>query len=175
MSEQPAAMKTQLDWSAYETSNSFGFDSFGGFGESDPAPASGGGYAKAAGVCMGKRHCQRTDKGVMCPSYRTTHDEKHSTHHRALTLKAALNGALGAQPFLSTELSEAMKLCVSCKGCKSECPHGVDMALLRVEALAQRWQQLGRVPLVPRTGVPLSATSRRGRPHSTDRIRRHPG
>jgi Fe-S oxidoreductase len=142
MSEKPAQLKTQLDWSAYES-----YGSFGGFGESAAAPATGGGYAKAAAVCMGKRHCQKNDKGVMCPSFRVTGDEKHSTHHRAVTLKAALDGELGVHPFMSKELTEAMEYCVSCKGCKSECPHGVDMALLRVEALAQRWQQLGRVPL----------------------------
>ncbi len=149
MSKKPAAMKTQLDWSAYESYGSFGGFDFGGFDESAvSAPAAdGSGYAKAAAVCIGKRHCQNKDKGVMCPSYRATDDEKHSTHHRAVTLKAALDGELGEHPFLSKELAEAMELCVSCKGCKSECPHGVDMALLRVEALAQRWQQLGYVPL----------------------------
>ncbi|GAB5604255.1 (Fe-S)-binding protein [Sideroxyarcus sp. TK5] len=144
MSEKPAQIQTQLDWSAYESYCSF---DFGGFGESAAAPATGGGYAKAAAVCMGKRHCQKKDKGVMCPSFRATDDEKHSTHHRAVMLKAALDGELGAHPFLSKELTEAMEYCVSCKGCKSECPHGVDMALLRVEALAQRWQRLGHVPL----------------------------
>jgi Fe-S oxidoreductase len=147
MNEKTSPIKTQLDWSAYESYGSFGFDSFGDFGGGAAAPAADGGYAKAAAVCMGKRHCQKTDKGVMCPSYRATNDAKHSTHHRAVTLKAALAGTLGEHPFLSAELAEAMELCVSCKGCKSECPHGVDMALLRVEALAQRWQQLGRVPL----------------------------
>ncbi len=147
MSEKPAQLQTKLDWSAYESYGSFGSFDFGGFGESEAAPAAGGGYAKAAAVCMGKRHCQKKDKGVMCPSFRATDDEKHSTHHRAVTLKAALDGELGAHPFLSKELTEAMEYCVSCKGCKSECPHGVDMALLRVEALAQRWQRLGHVPL----------------------------
>lgn len=147
MSEKPLQIKTQLDWSAYESHGSFGFDSFGDFGGAEAAPASGGGYAKAAAVCMGKRHCQRKDNGVMCPSFRVTDDEKHSTHHRAVTLKAALDGKFGEHPFLNEELADALELCVSCKGCKSECPHGVDMALLRVEALAQRWQQLGRIPL----------------------------
>lgn len=148
MSEKPAQLKTQLDWSAYESYGSFGSFDSGGFVESGTSPASGGGgYAKAAAVCMGKRHCQNKDKGVMCPSFRATDDAKHSTHHRAVTLKAALDGELSAHPFLSAELAEAMEYCVSCKGCKSECPHGVDMALLRAEALAQRWQQLGRVPL----------------------------
>ncbi len=149
MSEKIRGIKTQLDWSAYESYGSFGgFDSFDSFGTSDAAPAeSGGGYAKAAAVCMGKRHCHNKDKGVMCPSFRVTHDKKHSTHHRAVTLKAALDGSYGAHPFMGEELTAAMSLCVSCKGCKSECPHGVDMALLRVEALAQRWIALGRVPL----------------------------
>ncbi|MBU0687941.1 MAG: 4Fe-4S dicluster domain-containing protein [Gammaproteobacteria bacterium] len=140
-------MKTQLDWSGYESYGSFGSFDFGGFDESEAAPAAGGGYAKAAAVCMGKRHCQNKHTGVMCPSYRATDDEKHSTHHRAVTLKAALDGELGEHPFLSAALAEAMEYCVSCKGCKSECPHGVDMALLRVEAMAQRWQQLGGIPL----------------------------
>lgn len=148
MSEKPAQIQTKLDWSGYESYGSFGSFDFGGFSESEAAaPAAGGGYAKAAAVCMGKRHCQQKDQEVMCPSFRVTDDEKHSTHHRAVTLKAALDGELGAHPFLSEELSEAMELCVSCKGCKSECPHWVDMALLRVEALAQRWAQLGHVPL----------------------------
>jgi Fe-S oxidoreductase len=147
MNGNNSPIKPQLDWSAYENYGSFGSFDFGGFGESEAAPATGAGYAKAAAVCMGKRHCQNKDKGVMCPSYRATGDEKHSTHHRAVTLKAALDGELGAHPFLSTELTEAMEYCVSCKGCKSECPHGVDMALLLVEALALRWQQLGHVHL----------------------------
>ncbi|MFY9259722.1 MAG: 4Fe-4S dicluster domain-containing protein [Gallionella sp.] len=149
MSEQPVQIQPQLDWSAYESFGSFGgFGSFDDFGGSDAAtPATGGGYAKAAAVCLGKRHCQDKNQGVMCPSYRASDNEKHSTYHRAVTLKAALNGELGEHPFLSAELAEAMEFCVSCKGCKSECPHGVDMALLRVEALAQRWQALGHVPL----------------------------
>lgn len=149
MNEKRTQLKTRLDWSAYESYGNFGgFDIFGDFGGGGAAePSVDGGYAKAAAVCMGKRHCHNKDKGVMCPSFRVTDDEKHSTHHRAVTLKAALDGELGDHPFLGEELAAAMELCVSCKGCKSECPHGVDMALLRVEALAQRWAQLGRVPL----------------------------
>lgn len=132
-------IETQLDWSAY--------DSYGAGDAYAQLPAHGGGYGKAAAVCIGNRQCQRSDKGVMCPSFRVTHDEKHSTRHRAATLKAALNGEYGAHPFVGKELSEAMELCVSCKGCKRECPNGVDMALLRTEALAQRWQEQGSVPL----------------------------
>lgn len=132
-------METQLDWSAY--------DSYGAGDAYAALPAAGGAYGKAAAVCIGNRQCQRTEKGVMCPSFRVTGDAAHSTQHRAATLKAALNGEYGAQPFIGPELEAAMDLCVGCKGCKRECPNGVDMALLRVEALAQRWDQRGAVPL----------------------------
>lgn len=132
-------METKLDWSAY--------DSYGQGDAYAQIPAEGGAYGKAAAVCIGNRQCQREEKGVMCPSYRVTHDAAHSTQHRAATLKAALNGEYGAQPFIGPELEAAMALCVGCKGCKRECPNGVDMALLRTEALAQRWAGLGKIPL----------------------------
>jgi len=151
MTEKISPLKTGLDWSGYESHGSFGgFDSFGSFGESDaaaPPPSGSSGFAKAAAVCAGKRHCHNTDKGVMCPSYRVTRDDIHSTHHRASTLKAALDGEYGVHPFAGPELAAAMDLCVSCKGCKSECPNGVDMAQLRIETLAQRWKARGGVPL----------------------------
>lgn len=132
------SMDTQLDWSSY--------DSYGAGDAYAAIPASGGAYGKAAAVCIGNRQCQRTDKGVMCPSFRATGDEAHSTRHRAATLKAALNGEYGEKPFIGPELEAAMDLCVGCKGCKRECPNGVDMALLRIEALAQRWSGSGGAP-----------------------------
>lgn len=123
-----------LDWSAY--------DSYGQGDAYAALPAHGGGFGKAAAACIGSRTCQRVDgKAVMCPSFRVTGDDTHSTRHRAATLKAAMNGELGEQPFTHPALAEALDLCVSCKGCKRDCPNGVDMAALRTEALAQRWQQ----------------------------------
>lgn len=149
-------MDTQLDWSAY--------DSYGAGDAYAAIPAEGGAYGKAAAVCIGNRQCQRSEKGVMCPSFRVTGDTAHSTQHRATTLKAALNGEYGDKPFIGPELEAAMDLCVGCKGCKRECPNGVDMALLRVEALAQRWTQTGGAPLrerliayLPRLGAWLPA------------------
>ncbi|UCV09587.1 (Fe-S)-binding protein [Dechloromonas denitrificans] len=128
-------MKTHLDWSAYDT---YGVgDAYAGI------PATGGNYAKAVAVCMNNHQCQRDGKGVMCPSYRITGDPAHSTGARVKAFKAALNGELGEQPFAHPDLAAAMDLCVSCKGCKKECPSAVDMTLIKTEYLAQRNEQLG--------------------------------
>ena len=128
-------MKTFLDWSAYDT---YGMgDAYAGI------PATGGNYAKAVAVCMNNHQCQRDGKGVMCPSYRITGDPAHSTGARVKAFKAALNGDLGEQPFAHPDLAAAMDLCVSCKGCKKECPSSVDMTLIKTEYLAHRNEQLG--------------------------------
>lgn len=130
-------MKTHLDWSAYDT---YGVgDAYAGI------PATGGNYAKAVAVCMNNHQCQREGKGVMCPSYRVTHDPAHSTGARVKAFKAALNGEFGEQPFAHSDLAAAMDLCVSCKGCKKECPSAVDMTLIKTEYLAQR-NELQGVP-----------------------------
>ena len=87
MSTPAVQVKTKLDWSAYESDSSFGFDGFDDYSGSDFGNVRGnpsdGGYAKAAAMCMGKRQCQNNGAGVMCPSYRVTDDETHSTNHRA--------------------------------------------------------------------------------------------
>jgi len=128
-------MKTYLDWSAYDT---YGVgDAYAGI------PATGGNYAKAVAVCMNNHQCQREGKGVMCPSFRITHDPAHSTGARVKAFKAALNGDLGDDPFARPELAAAMDLCVSCKGCKKECPSAVDMTLIKTEYLAQKNARLG--------------------------------
>lgn len=128
-------MKTHLDWSAYDT---YGVgDAYAGI------PATGGNYAKAVAVCMNNHQCQRDGKGVMCPSYRITHDPAHSTGARVKAFKAALNGELGEDPFAHPDLAAAMDLCVSCKGCKKECPSAVDMTLIKTEYLAQKNERLG--------------------------------
>ncbi|MBW8906418.1 MAG: 4Fe-4S dicluster domain-containing protein, partial [Betaproteobacteria bacterium] len=90
-----------------------------------------GGYDKAVEMCNNNGHCRKFDAGTMCPSYRATRDEIHLTRGRANTLRLALSGQLE----LDT-VKDALDLCVSCKGCKRECPTGVDMARMKIEFLA---------------------------------------
>jgi FAD/FMN-containing dehydrogenase/Fe-S oxidoreductase len=90
-----------------------------------------GGFDKAVEMCNNNGHCRKFDAGTMCPSYRATMDEVHLTRGRANTLRLALSNQI---PF--EEAKEALDLCVSCKGCKRECPTGVDMARMKVEFTA---------------------------------------
>jgi FAD/FMN-containing dehydrogenase/Fe-S oxidoreductase len=94
-----------------------------------------GGYDKAAEMCNNNGHCRKFDAGTMCPSYRATMDEAHLTRGRANTLRLALSGQLGAEA--DESVREALDLCVSCKGCRRECPTGVDMTRMKIEFLAQ--------------------------------------
>jgi FAD/FMN-containing dehydrogenase/Fe-S oxidoreductase len=94
-----------------------------------------GGYDKAVEMCNNNGHCRKFDAGTMCPSYRVTRDEVHLTRGRANTLRLALSGQLGDGA--EEEVKRALELCVSCKGCKRECPTGVDMARMKIEFLAQ--------------------------------------
>jgi FAD/FMN-containing dehydrogenase/Fe-S oxidoreductase len=130
---QTLAFKPVLDWSAWNVRNdpSTGATS---------APGTGGdatgGFAKAVEMCNNNGHCRKFDAGTMCPSYRVTRDERHLTRGRANTLRLALSGQLGDDAFVSHEMHGTMELCVSCKGCRSECPTGVDMAAMKIEFLA---------------------------------------
>lgn len=125
-----------LDWSAWNVQND-------PVTEQTTPPGSGGdpaqGFAKAAEMCNNNGHCRKFDAGTMCPSYRITRDEQHSTRGRANTLRLALSGQLeglrGEDALASEAVKDAMDLCVSCKGCKRDCPTGVDMAKLKVEFL----------------------------------------
>lgn len=79
----------------------------------------------------------------MCPSYRVTLDERDVTRGRANTLRLAITGQLGPDALLSNEMAETLKLCVSCKACRRECPTGVDMARMKIEVLRARAQKFG--------------------------------
>jgi FAD/FMN-containing dehydrogenase/Fe-S oxidoreductase len=94
-----------------------------------------GGFDKAVEMCNNNGHCRKFDAGTMCPSYRATGDEMHLTRGRANTLRLALSDQLGNHG--EEAVKAALDLCVSCKGCKRECPTGVDMARMKIEALSQ--------------------------------------
>ncbi len=94
-----------------------------------------GGFGAAVEMCNNNGACRKRDGGVMCPSFRVTGDETHSTRGRANSLRLALSGQLGREALLSDDMAETMKLCVGCKGCRRECPTGVDMARMKVEFL----------------------------------------
>jgi FAD/FMN-containing dehydrogenase/Fe-S oxidoreductase len=94
-----------------------------------------GGFGGAVEMCNNNGACRKLDAGVMCPSYRATGDEQHLTRGRANSLRLAISGQLGADALTSAEMYDTMKLCVGCKGCKRECPTGVDMARMKVEFL----------------------------------------
>ncbi len=125
-----------LDWSAWNVQNN-------PVTEETTAPGTGGdpahGLAMHVEMCNNNGHCRKFDAGTMCPSYRVTRDEQHLTRGRANTLRLALSGQIegldGKDALASKEVREAMDLCVSCKGCKRDCPTGVDMAKLKVEFL----------------------------------------
>jgi Fe-S oxidoreductase len=86
-------------------------------------------------MCNNNGHCRKFDAGTMCPSYRVTRDEQHVTRGRANSLRLALSGQLGPDGLASRALYDTLALCVSCKGCKRECPTGVDMAAMKIEFL----------------------------------------
>ena len=102
--------------------------------------ANQGSFERAAERCVGVGSCRNTQGGVMCPSYRATREEQHSTRGRARLLWEMLAGALREEGFRSRAVHEALDLCLSCKACKSECPVQVDMAAYKSEFLAQRYK-----------------------------------
>ena len=111
-------LKTVLDWTAY--------------------PGAGGGFQGAVEMCNNNGACRKLEGGVMCPSYRATRNEKDVTRGRANTLRLAISGQLGPDALASDAMMDTLKLCVSCKACRHECPTGVDMAKMKIEVLAAR-------------------------------------
>ncbi|MFZ3322858.1 MAG: FAD-linked oxidase C-terminal domain-containing protein [Usitatibacter sp.] len=109
---KPAKPLTQLDWGPW------------------------GGIVGAVEMCNNNGHCRKFDAGTMCPSYRATRDERDLTRGRANTLRLALSGQLGDDAAAEAAVRDSLDLCVSCKGCRRECPTGVDMARMKIEFLA---------------------------------------
>ena len=114
---------TKLDWSAW--------------------PGAGGGFQGAVEMCNNNGACRKIDGGAMCPSYRVTRDERDVTRGRANSLRLAVTGQLGPDALTSDEMAETMKLCVSCKACRRECPTAVDMARMKIEVQAARAARFG--------------------------------
>jgi FAD/FMN-containing dehydrogenase/Fe-S oxidoreductase len=117
------AVTPVLDWSAW------------------PGPQ--GGFLAAVEMCNNNGTCRKFDANVMCPSFRVTRNERDLTRGRANTLRLALTGQLGPDALASDDVAEALSLCVSCKGCKRECPTGVDMAKMKIEAQYARARKHG--------------------------------
>ncbi len=119
---RPLPLATGLDWSEW------------------------GGFAGAVEMCNNNGACRARDAAVMCPSFRASGDEQHLTRGRANTLRLALSGQLGPDALVSEDMRETMALCISCKGCKRECPTGVDMARMKIEFLHHYRQRHGLTP-----------------------------
>ncbi len=116
-------LATALDWSDY--------------------PGAGGGFQGAVEMCNNNGACRNVAGGVMCPSYRVTRNERDTTRGRANTLRLAITGQLGPDALTSDAMAATLKLCVSCKACRRECPTGVDMARMKIEVQAARAQRHG--------------------------------
>ena len=100
-----------------------------------------GGFGAAAEMCNNNGACRKFDANVMCPSFRVTGEEKDLTRGRANSLRLALSGQLGQEALTSPEMYETMQLCVGCKGCRRECPTGVDMSRMKIEFLYQYYRK----------------------------------
>ncbi|MGW7595490.1 (Fe-S)-binding protein, partial [Streptomyces rubiginosohelvolus] len=99
-------------------------------------------FTRAVMRCVGIGNCRGHHGAVMCPSYRATKEEEHSTRGRARLLFEMLDGhpdSAVTDGWRSTEVHDALDLCLACKGCKSDCPTGVDMATLKAEFLAHHY------------------------------------
>ncbi|WP_433800911.1 FAD-binding and (Fe-S)-binding domain-containing protein [Actinomycetospora sp. CA-084318] len=107
------------------------------------------GFASATRRCIGVAKCITASGGVMCPSYRVTGEEKHSTRGRARLLFEMASGQTVPDGWQSQEVEDALDLCLSCKGCSRDCPVGVDMATYKTEFLAQHYA--GRAKDRPRS------------------------
>ncbi|MBX3403333.1 MAG: FAD-binding protein [Phycisphaeraceae bacterium] len=114
------------------------------------------GLLGAAEQCNGAGVCRKRSGGVMCPSYMATMDERHSTRGRGNALRLALTGQTersarpGEPDWDDAATIDTLNLCLSCKGCKSECPSNVDISRLKAEYTAQRCKVAGGPPLVAR-------------------------
>jgi FAD/FMN-containing dehydrogenase/Fe-S oxidoreductase len=128
-------------------------------------PKEDGKFSAAATRCVGVGKCRGDEGGVMCPSYRVTREEEHSTRGRARLLAEMIRGEVVTEGWHSEEVRDALDLCLACKGCRKECPVDVDMATYKAEFLAHHYAgrirpaahySMGWLPVIARlvTAVP---------------------
>jgi FAD/FMN-containing dehydrogenase/Fe-S oxidoreductase len=103
-------------------------------------PEDHGSLAEATLRCVGVGKCRRDEGGVMCPSYRATREEEHSTRGRAHLLWEMTQGEVIQDGWRSEEVKKSLDLCLACKGCKSDCPVGVDVATYKAEFLSHYYE-----------------------------------
>lgn len=118
-------------------------------------------FGHALELCTGVGACRKTLGGTMCPSYIATREEEHSTRGRANALRATLTGELPASEITSKRMFDVLDLCLECKGCKKECPIGVDMAKFKFEFLGKYYADHD-MPLRSRIFGNIAALSRLG-------------
>ena len=120
------------------------------------------GIVRSAELCNGSGDCRKThlSGGVMCPSYMATKDEKDTTRARANILREVLTHSTDKNPFNSEEIREVMDLCLSCKGCKSECPSNVDIGKMKAEWQYQYYKDNG-VPFRTRMIANFTSNNRK--------------
>ncbi|HLN81335.1 MAG TPA: FAD-binding and (Fe-S)-binding domain-containing protein, partial [Thermoanaerobaculia bacterium] len=109
----------------------------------DPAFAyakDAGDFSRALQRCVGVGECRRAKGGVMCPSFMVTREEKHTTRGRARLLDEMTRGEVLTGGWKEEEVREALDLCLACKGCKSDCPVGVDVAAWKAEFLSRYYR-----------------------------------
>ncbi len=131
-----------------------------------PFAEDAGSLQHAAERCVGVGRCRRDDAGVMCPSYRATRDERHSTRGRAKLLVELFQGEVTPMSWRNEDVREALDLCLACKGCAVDCPTHVDMATYKAEFLAHHYRgrvrpremyALGLVPWLARAATRMPA------------------
>ena len=100
-------------------------------------------FSESVHMCTGVGECRKILGGTMCPSFKATRDEEHSTRGRANALRLAMSGQLDKEGLASKRLHEVLDLCLSCKACKSECPSNVDMAKMKSDVLQMYYDEHG--------------------------------
>ncbi len=127
-------------------------------------------FSHAAARCVGVGKCRGHESGVMCPSYRATGEEEHSTRGRSRLLFEMLQGDVITDGWRSKEVHDALDLCLACKGCRSDCPVNVDMATYKAEFLSHYYHgrirpmahySMGWIPLWARLAATMPNTANR--------------